>query len=127
METRPLKKRLGEAVAVMLMGAFFGFMTLVFLAIMPLLVLRYIVTGTEAARDDVKSPGKALDQLVNAAFFRGHPKETLSSHAGRWIFVRPNDAPWWAHVVEKVTGVFEHDHVLKAIEAPFLNEPLDRR
>jgi len=125
-ERRPIKKRLGEAFAALLMWAFFGAATMLLIAVFPLLILRYVLTGTAEARDAVKLPGKALDQVVNCAFFGGHPKETVSSHAGRWIFQRPDDAPWWAHAVDRITGWFEEAHVIKAIEAPFLREPLDR-
>lgn len=120
-----MKKRLGESVAALLMWAFFGTAIVAFLAVFPLLTVRYIVTGKPEHRDAVKRPGKALDQVVNCAYFGGNPKETLSSHAGRWLFEQHSlPVPWWVGVVEKITGLFEKDHVIKAIEAPFLGQPL---
>ena len=128
MERRPIKKRLGEAIAALLMWAFFGAATLFLLVAFPLLIIRYIVTGKPGHRDAVKLPGKALDQVVNCAYFSGHPKETISSHAGRWLFEKHGlPVPWWAEVVARITDVFEEDHVIKAIEAPFLGQPLGRK
>lgn len=120
-----MKKRLGESVAALLMWAFFGSAIVLLLSAFPLLILRYVIVGTESARNAVKLPGKALDQVVNCAYFGGNPKETLSSHAGRWLFEQHSlPVPWWVGVVEKITGLFEKDHVIKAIEAPFLGQPL---
>lgn len=125
MERRPMKKRLGEAFAALLMWAFFGAATLLLLVVFPLLIVRYILSGSESARNAVKLPGKALDQVVNTTYFGGHPKETISSHAGRWLFEKHGlPVPWWVNVVARVTDVFERDHVIKAIEAPFLGAPL---
>jgi len=120
-----MKKRLGEAVAALLMWVFFGSAIVLLLAVFPLIILRYVVVGTESARNAVKLPGKALDQVVNCAFFGGHPKETISSHAGRWLFEQHGlPVPWWVDAVAKITGWFERDHVIKAIEEPFLGQPL---
>lgn len=127
MEKRPLKKRLGEAFAALLMWAFFGVAIVIFLAAFPLLVLRYVIVGTPSAREFVKQSGKSLDQVVNCAYFGGHPKETISSHAGRWLFEKHGlEVPWWVEVVARITDVFEEQHVIKAIEAPFLGQPLKR-
>lgn len=143
MDKRPLQKRLGEAIAALLMWFVFGIGALILLVALPLLILRYVIVGTDSARSHVKLPGKALDQVVNCAFFGGHPKETLSSHCGRYFEakygnpyegIQPSepreriswweDIPWWAHVVRWVTDIAEKDHVLKAIERPFRGMPL---
>lgn len=137
MERRPLKKRLGESFAAALMWIVFGAMAVAFLVLMPLLILRYAVTGKPAHRDAVKLPGKSLDQFCNAAWFGGHPKETVSAHCGRYFEAKygnpyeglqPTDPstqiPAWAHLVRWVTDLAEKDHVLKAIEPPFRGMPL---
>lgn len=125
MDKRPLQKRLGEAIAALLMWFVFGIGALILLVALPLLILRYVIVGTDSARSHVKLPGKALDQLCNATFFGGNPKETISSHAGRWLS-EPHGlpVPWWVSVVERITDVFEKDHVITAIEAPFRGQPL---
>lgn len=118
-------KRLGEALAATLMWLTFTAMALpVLLLAFPFWILRYVVTGKPEHRDAIKLPGKALDQLCNCAYFGGHPKETISSHAGRWLSEAPDRAPWWAKVVARLTDVFEENHVFKAIEQPFLGTPL---
>jgi len=119
-----MKKRIGESIAATFMWIIFGVGAVVVLVAFPLLILRYAILGTEDARNDVKLPGKALDQLFNSFFFAGNPKETLSSHAGRWLSEAPERAPWWAHVVDRITGLFEENHVFKAIEKPFIGLPL---
>lgn len=124
MDKRPLTKRLGEAIAALLLWLVFTLMALPALLVFPLLVLRYVVTGRIEHRDRVKDIGKALDQFCNAAYFDGHPKETISSHAGRWLHEHGPHAPWWAHLVERLTHPFESNHVFKAIEEPFLGMPL---
>ncbi len=127
MEKRPMKKRLGEAFAALLMWLPFGIGAMVLLVAFPLLILRYIVTGKPEHRDAVKLPGKALDQLCNVTYFGGHPKETISSHAGRWLFEQHGlPVPWWVEVVARITDVFEEQHVIKAIEGPFVGQPLKR-
>lgn len=120
-----MTKRLGEALAATLMWLAFTAMALpVILLAFPFWIVRYAVTGKPEHREAVKSHGKALDQLINSAVFGGNPKETLSSHAGRWLTEAPERAPWWVTVVDRLTGIAEHDHVIKAIEAPFVGSPL---
>ena len=121
-----MKKRLGEAFAATLMWLIFTMMALpVLLLAFPWWIVRYAVTGSADAREAVKQPGKALDQFCNCSYFAGHPKETISSHAGRWLFEKHGlPIPWWADVVARITDEFEPGHVFKAIEAPFLGRPL---
>jgi hypothetical protein len=97
------------------------------LFVLPIRIVRYAITGDPDHRAAVKLPGKALDQLCNAAYFSGHPKETISSHAGRWLTQSPGDAPRWARVIAWLTDLFEDNHVFKAIEQPFLGQPLKSR
>ncbi|MCC6531516.1 MAG: hypothetical protein IT531_03125 [Burkholderiales bacterium] len=96
----------------------------VLLVVLPLRVVAYAFVGGDNLRSSIKIPGKALDQLVNATYFGGHPKETISSHAGRWLTEAPERAPRWAHVIAWLTNIAEKDHVIKAIEAPFKGLPL---
>lgn len=121
-----MRKRLGETVAATLMWLVFTLMALpVLLLAFPFWIGRYAVTGRPEHRDAVKRPGKALDQVVNCAYFGGNPKETLSSHAGRWLFEKHGlPVPWWVEVVARITDVFEDQHVIKAIEKPFVGMPL---
>lgn len=79
-------------------------------------------------RNAVYRIGKAEDQLLNAALLGGNPKETISSHVGRWVLKRRPDVGrrWMFVFVERITNAFEPDHCVKAVEAPFLaaNEPI---
>ncbi len=120
-----MKRRLGEALVAVLLWVIFGVGGLVVLVLFPLMVGRYVLTGNAAHREAVKNRGKALDQLFNVTFFGGNPKETLSSHAGRWLTEAPERAPWWVKVVATITGWVEKDHVHKAIERPFVGMPLE--
>lgn len=120
-----MKKRLGRAFAAFLMWLAFTLPTLpVLILVLPLRILLYAITGNEELERRIKVPGKALDQFCNAEFFGGHPKETISSHAGRWLIEAPDRAPRWVHVIDWLTGLFEKDHCEKAIEAPFIGMPL---
>jgi hypothetical protein len=89
---------------------------------LPFFILAF-ACGAENLRPWVYRVGKALDQTSNAALFGGNPKETVSSHAGRWI-VSGRNMPAWVPVVDRATGIFEDDHCVKAIEEPFLGESL---
>lgn len=87
--------------------------------------------GNDNIRAWIYRTGKALDQFNNAAWFGGNPKETISSHTGRWYQAehRTNGAvplaiPLRFQFVKWLTDLFEIDHVLKAIEEPFNDEPL---
>lgn len=77
-------------------------------------------------RNFVYRVGKAEDQLLNAALIGGNPKETISSHVGRWVRAgRPKVKVWIMFVfVEWITGKFEENHCVEAIEEPFNREDL---
>ena len=79
--------------------------------------------GADNLRPWVYRVGKALDQTVNAALFGGHPKETVSSHTGRWYTSNLN-VPLKFRLVRLLTDFFEDRHCIKAIEEPFRNEGL---
>lgn len=122
-----MKRRIGEAVAASLMWLVFTIPMLpVLLFVLPARIAMYVLTGDQRLRERIQLPGKALDQLVNATYFGGHPKETVSSHAGRWLTEAPDRAPRWVRVIAWLTNLFEQDHVVKAIERPFLGMPLGK-
>jgi hypothetical protein len=114
--------RLKQAAIGFLFWVAFGVPVLLALVTLPLFILAYAL-GAENVRPWVYRVGKALDQTANAALFGGHPKETISSHTGRWI-VSGRDMPFWVFMVERLTDIFEPDHCVKAIEEPFIGEPL---
>jgi len=90
----------------------------------PLLILIYAV-GNDHIRDWIYRTGKAIDQLDNASIFGGHPKETISSHTGRWLLdTSGRPIPLKFRFVNWLTNLFEKDHCIKAIEEPFKNLPL---
>jgi len=57
-----------------------------------------------------------LDNGVNAAWFNGDPRESLSAHVGD-IYINGGAIPWWAKVVKWITDRFENDHVIKAAKS----------
>lgn len=85
----------------------------------------FAVTGNDGVREWVFRTGKAVDQLNNAAWFSGHHKETISSHAGRWYLdMSGRPIPYRFRFVKWLTDLFEKNHVINAVEEPFLNLPL---
>jgi len=90
--------------------------------VLPIFIIAYLL-GAENLRPWVYRVGKALDQTANAALFGGNPKETISSHTGRWI-VSGKPIPLKFQAVEILTDLFEEGHCVKAIEEPFIFEPL---
>jgi len=114
--------RLRQAALGLLFWVAFGIPVLMSLIVLPLFILAY-ACGAENIRPWVYRVGKALDQTSNAVLFGGHPKETVSSHAGRWI-VSGRDMPLWVPVVDYATGIFEAEHCVKSIEEPFIFEVL---
>ncbi len=125
-----LKKHLGKAFATLLMWLAFSLGVLVVIVLQLLGIIAWLFTADPRIHAWVKATGKGTDGVNNAAWFGGNSKETISSHAGRWILAereeRISRAPAWAHAVAWVTGLFEPDHVVKAIEAPFKDMPLMR-
>ena len=87
-------------------------------------IILFAFSGDEALRDWIYRTGKGTDGINNAAWFGGNPKETISSHTGRWYASGRADIPLKFRFVKWLTDRFEQDHVLKAIEQPFEGEPL---
>lgn len=114
--------RAQQAILGVLFWIAFGLPILLSLIALPLFILAY-ACGADNVRPWVYRVGKALDQTANAALFGGHPKETISSHTGRWL-ISGRDVPWQFAAVDALTGLFERGHCIKAIEEPFRNEPL---
>lgn len=86
-------------------------------------ILIYAVTGSDAVRAWVTKTGQGTDGLNNAAWFGGDPRETISSHTGRWI-ASGKPVPLRFRFIHWLTNLFEEDHAVKSIQAPFRNEPL---
>jgi hypothetical protein len=117
-------KRLAVSFAAFLMWIVFTIGVLLALPLLPVAICIYAVTGNEGMRDFTYRVGKAIDQVCNAAwFFKGHPKETVSSHCGRIILKYGEDAPIKAKVVFWITNLFKRNHVLDSIEEPFKDLP----
>jgi len=115
--------RLGKACAALLMLIVFGAGTVLALPLVLIAIAVYALTGSAWCEEYVGFRGKSFDQVCNAYWCGGHPKETISSHAGRWI-ASGLPLPLWVRVVRAVTDVFERDHCVKAIEEPFRGLPL---
>lgn len=86
-------------------------------------IFKYLLTGSEAERAWVTSTGQGGDGLSNASWFDGDPRETISSHTGRWL-ASGQPVPPKFRFVAWLTNLFETDHVTKAISAPFINSKL---
>lgn len=128
-----INNRWQKATIGLLMWAIFALSALAVLVLQPVGILVYVATGNERIRDWVYRTGKAVDQLANAAWFHGHPKETVSSHAGRWLRAeglglaldaKTTSVPSWVLAVRWLTDLVDAGHVRRAIETQFLDEPL---
>ena len=119
-----MKKRFAEFLAVIIMWLVFYPGAILAGAAIPIVGLFYAMTGNEWARKFCGFKGKSFDQVVNTYYLKGHPKETVSSHCGRW-YLSGRPVPTWAKVVKFVTNVAEKQHELKAIEEPFKDQPLE--
>lgn len=86
-------------------------------------IFKFLLTGSESERVWVTKTGKGTDALNNAAWFGGDQRETISSHTGRWV-ASGKPLPPKFRFVRWLTDLFEEDHAVKAIEAPFRSEPL---
>jgi hypothetical protein len=117
-------KRIPKVFAALLLWAVFLFSTIGVFFSQIVLVFMWFFTGDEDTREWVESTGKAQDQLMNAAWFNGYHKETVSSHVGKryyfhYKFNENFKAPNLFMVfVREVTELFEKAHVFKAIEPP---------
>lgn len=112
------------------------FMLIVFLLIIIvgvvltiIFLIGYLITGSAWLRSRVTNFGIGLDQAANVVFMDGNPKETISSHAGRYYEAKYGNPykgrpatrpglviPWQAVAVCTVTNLGEKDHVLNAVE-----------
>lgn len=125
-----MKSRLRKAVAALMMLVVFS--VLVVLVVIPACAigtLLWLLNGSEKIYVWVKKAGKSLDQCCNTLLPNGHPKETISSHVGRWILAEQEGrvrAPIWAHALNWVLHQFDDNHALDAIEEPFKGIPLQR-
>ena len=118
-----MKSRIGKALAAFLMLIFFIFGAIVGIIVSCGNILWWIFSGKDSEEDYIYRVGKAMDQVTNAALFAGHPKETISSHVGRWI-VSGKQMPWWATAIDWITNLVDTDHCVDGIEEEYLNEPL---
>jgi len=116
-------RRVGLFLAGLLMFVVFSIGVVLSLPLFAIAIVAFLLTGSDYAAEFVGFRGKSLDQVCNAVYCGGHPKETISSHAGRWI-VSGLPLPVWVRVVRAVTDIFERDHCVKAIEEPFRGMPL---
>lgn len=95
----------------------------------PFLLAAYVLTGSDWLRSRVTSFGQGLDGAANVVLMDGHPKETISSHAGRFYeakYGNPYEGrpatqpdlviPWQARFVHWLTNLAEPGHVLKSVE-----------
>lgn len=125
-----MKKRFGICVAAIVMLVLFVIVIAVAVLCVPPLMLAYFIGGSEWIYKRVGAFGQGLDQAANVPFMDGHPKETISSHAGRYFeavygnpfkgrIVPSNPTvviPWQAKFVKWLTDLAEKDHVLHAVE-----------
>lgn len=86
-------------------------------------IFKYLLTGSEIEKKWVTSTGQGSDGPSNASWFGGDPRETISSHTGRWI-QSGQPMPRKFRFVAWLTNLFEQDHAVKAIESAFKNQPL---
>jgi hypothetical protein len=133
-----MKKRLGKAAAAAVMLFAFGLGSLLALPCVAVALLGFAVTGREGFGRYVSYRGKSFDQVCNTYWFNGHPKETISSHAGRYFEAKYGNPykgrpatdpelviPRWARAIAWLTNLAEADHCLKAVESAFVGMPLE--
>lgn len=130
-------KRVGLFLAGAFMLIVFGVGAVVSLPMFALALVWFLLTGSVAAEAFVGFRGRALDQLCNAVYFNGDPRETISSHCGRYYEAKYGNPykgrpathpdlviPWSVQFVHRLTSLAEKDHVLRAVQAPFVGMPL---
>lgn len=125
-----MKKRLGICFAALVMLVLFVIVIAAAVVVtLPLLVV-YLFNASAWLYDRIGKFGQALDSCANVPFLDGHPKETISSHVGRFYEakfgnpykLRPYATqpdvviPWQAQFVKWLTDLAEKDHVLHAVE-----------
>lgn len=121
-------KRLGKAFAAAIMLVVFGVGSILAMPLVAAAIVVYAMTGSEWCEMYVGFRGKSFDQVVNTYWFNGHPKETVSSHAGRWLLAldagEVKAVPLWVSVVDFVTDLAEKNHCRKSVEQAFFGMPL---
>lgn len=128
MKEYSVRVRLGKAAASFFLWLAFCTGLLLVIPLQLLAIIFWTITGKPWLYDWVKRTGKGTDGVNNAAWFEGTAKETISSHAGRYLLRERETgagAPTWVYVVDEITNLVEKDHCVKAIEEPFKNLPLD--
>jgi hypothetical protein len=85
-------------------------------------IIKYAITGDEKERDWVTRTGQGLDGVCNADYFDGDPRETISSHTGRWVESGEPIPPKFKFV-NWLTGLFQPNHAVRSIEEPFRGTP----
>lgn len=119
--------RAAIALVTLMMYCYFALANIVAIIWLPFVIVWWVIRNLNSDRDYVYRVGKAMDQVANAANWAGNSKETVSSHVGRLIKREREQgvkAPAWAHFINNVTSVFQKDHCINSIEAPFINEPM---
>ena len=124
-----IERRLLIAFAALIMWVLFGAIIAVAFCFVPVLMVAYVCTGSAWLYSRVGAFGQALDSCANVPFMDGHPKETISSHAGRYYEAKYGNPyknrgptqqdlviPWQAKLVRWLTDMAEENHVLKAVE-----------
>lgn len=124
-----MMKRIAIAFAAMVMWVLFGIEVWIAFIAFPVLCLAWIFNSSDWLQQRLTSYGQALDSCANVVFMDGHPKETISSHVGRFYEARYGNPykgremtrpdlvmPWQALFVKWLTDFAETDHVLKAVE-----------
>lgn len=132
-----IKQRLGKVFVGVVMWLIFSLAGCAIFVLQGFGILLWLLTGWQSVYAWVGRTGKSSDQLANAGVLGGHHKETVSSHAGRYYEAKFGNSykgrpatdssikiPVWAVVVNRITGLIEKDHVLKAVEESFLAVPL---
>jgi hypothetical protein len=117
-----MSARAKQVVIGLLFWIVFAIPAVLCLLLQPVGILLYAL-GNDNIRAWVYRTGKAIDQFNNAAWFGGDPKETISSHTGRYI-LSGKTLPWRFEFVAALTDLFEPAHCVNAVEEPFKDQPL---
>jgi prepilin-type processing-associated H-X9-DG protein len=124
-----MMRRLGIAFAAMVMWLLFGAVVWVTFVLFPLLTVAWVLRDSDWLRTRLTRYGQALDSAANVTFLDGHPKETISSHVGRYYTIKYGNPyktiyasdpllflPWQCVFVKWLTDLAESDHVYHAVE-----------
>ncbi len=133
-----MKKRLAIAFAAIVMLICFLTVIVGALVALPLFILGYVITGSDWLYARIGAFGHGLDSCANVPWLDGHPKETISSHTGRFYEAKygnpykkrpatnPDQViPWQAAFVKWLTDKAETNHVYKAVEQWAVDAKID--